>query len=75
LITNAGSGLFKAFIFLKNYQIWPESGGLLVQTSKFLKCVELCDNVLSKHEEIESAEADIKARMNQNLAKMQKGAR
>jgi len=44
-LTEDGQYLWKAYIWLKNYNIMPGPGSWTEQTSKFIKTVEFCDNV------------------------------
>ena len=44
-LTEKGRGVFEAYIWLKNYNIWPVTGGLQDQPARFLKVVKFCDAV------------------------------
>ena len=62
--------MFEAYKFLKEYQIFPVSGGLLKQASKFLACIKLCDLINFKYTEAkaeqEKAVAALKRKQSQN---------
>lgn len=58
VITNAGIGLFKAYKFLKNYSTWPVDGGVIKQTSKFIKAIEYMDGINSQYEKWEKIQQD-----------------
>jgi len=74
-VTNAGIELFKAYSMLKNYNVWPVDGGLVEQSAKFLKCVEWCDLVNSRHEDIEKAIHERQKKQADLSAKALKGVR
>lgn len=44
-LTGDARVLFEAYAFLKDYNIWPDAGGMKNQNSKFLHCVKYCDMV------------------------------
>lgn len=44
-VTRAGNLLFEAYKFLKTYSVWPVEGGILKQSSKFIRCIRWCDFV------------------------------
>ena len=48
LITDDGLTLFEYYKFLKNYNIWPEDGGLSKQPAIFIKTIKYCDAVIAK---------------------------
>ena len=69
LSSKDGKTYFEQYIYLKNYKLWPNEGGLARQNSKFLKVVDYCDRIKYKLEEMRQHEEDV----NRKLASKQHG--
>ena len=46
-ITEKGTELFEAYVTLKQYNIWPDVGGLYDQSANFVHVVRFCDRIES----------------------------
>lgn len=68
LLSAEGRDLFDAYCWLKNYGVLPTPGGFLDQPAAFLDAVEWCDGV-------HSAYARVRARKNEETAKLQASLR
>lgn len=49
--TQAGRDIFRAYQYLKDYSIWPNSGALDAQCCKFIQGIDLIDMYQSRYNE------------------------
>ena len=68
-LTKEGYGLFRAYTYLKNYNIWPNNGGLMRQSSKFIAAIDVIDGIKSKYDLFDAEEQRMKDKMNAMKAK------
>lgn len=57
-LTEAGSDLFQAYTWMKNYSQSPNTGGMLQQPVRFVKAVNWCDWAVSETNRLKKAHED-----------------
>lgn len=78
LITDDAQDLFKGYIWLDKYNIFPGSGGIMDQSVRFMRAVEFVENVTAKMGEIKKqkeAENRKQAKLLMDMKTKSKGAR
>jgi len=73
ITTNDGIDLFEAYCFLKEFKIFPAPGGLIEQSSRFLRCIKWIDmiNLTMKDavQKKQKATAQLARKLNKALGK------
>lgn len=70
IVTEKGFSLFKAYKWCKNYNIFPISGGLINQSAKFVRAVEICDIIAVKYEKIKNGYKEMQAKQAEQFQRM-----
>lgn len=70
LITDLNCSIFKAYKWLKNYNILPIKGGWLNQSAKFVNAVDFCESISNKMSILKESEKSDKAKEIENFKNM-----
>jgi len=61
-LTSAAQGLFDAYADLDTYKIWPINAGMIDQSARFKRALDIITVIKHKYNEIENDEAETKSR-------------